>query len=177
MSTSTFSQNKNKPKPKYQLKYLIGAIVIVAVIGYLIFFGLTQTSQWAINVTDLHAKGSSAIGQGVRVSGQLEANSVEKDIKAHKIAFGLTDGTNRLPVSYNGIVPDTFDRAVEEVAADLRHAVGQTAEAIDTVPLLVARAEALAVDAPALHALAAVLEGQVEPGAWRTALTVPTKAA
>jgi cytochrome c-type biogenesis protein CcmE len=116
MSTSTFSQKKVKPKPKYQVKYLIGAVVIVAVIGYLIFFGLTQTSQWSINVTELRAKGSTAIGQGVRVSGQLEADSVEKDIKANKIAFVLTDGTNRLPVSYNGIVPDTFDRAVEVVA-------------------------------------------------------------
>ncbi len=59
-------------------------------------------------------------------------------------------------------------------AADLRHALGQTAEAIDTVPLLVDRAAALGVDAPALGALAAVLGGRVEPGEWRDALTAPT---
>jgi cytochrome c-type biogenesis protein CcmE len=116
MATGTFSKDKAKPKPKYQVKYLLGAAVIFGVIGYLIFFGLTQTSQWAINVTELHAKGSAAIGQGVRVSGQLEADSVEKDIKANTIAFVLTDGVNRLPVTYSGVVPDTFDRAVEVVA-------------------------------------------------------------
>ncbi|TAH52128.1 MAG: cytochrome c maturation protein CcmE [Chloroflexota bacterium] len=116
MATSTFTDNKPKAKSKYQLKYLIGAALIIGVIGYLIFFGLTQTSQWSINVTELKARGASAIGQGMRVSGQLEANSVAKDVKANKIAFVLTDGVNRLPVSYNGVVPDTFDRAVEVVA-------------------------------------------------------------
>jgi cytochrome c-type biogenesis protein CcmE len=116
MATSTFAQPKAKPKTKYQVKYLIGAIAIFGVIGYLIFFGLTQTSQWAITLTELSAKGSSAVGQGVRVTGQLEANSVKKDVQANKIAFVLTDGVNRLPVSYSGVVPDTFDRAVEVVA-------------------------------------------------------------
>lgn len=116
MSESTFSKPKTKTKPKYQAKYLVGAGIIFAVIIGLIVFGLTQTGQWAVNLAELSAKGASAIGQGVRVSGQLEANSVSKDVKANKIAFVLTDGVNRLPVSYNGVVPDTFDRAVEIVA-------------------------------------------------------------
>jgi cytochrome c-type biogenesis protein CcmE len=116
MSTPTLSQVKAKPKQKYQVKYLIGAIAIFGVIGYLIFFGLSQTSQWAMTLTELNTKGSSAVGQGVRVTGQLQANSVQKDVKANKIAFVLTDGVHQLPVSYNGVVPDTFDRAVEVVA-------------------------------------------------------------
>ena len=113
---SNLSKPKAKPKTKYQIKYLIGAIAIFGVIGYLIFFGLTQTSQWAITLPELVAKGNSAVGQGVRVTGQLAPNSIQKDVKANKIAFVLTDGTNRLPVTYAGVVPDTFDRAVEVVA-------------------------------------------------------------
>lgn len=116
MATSTLTKEKAKPKSKYQIKYLIGAVVIFGVIAYLIYFGLSQTSQWAMNLQELHAKGASAVGQGVRVTGQLEANSVQKDVKANKIAFVLTDGVNRLPVTYSGVVPDTFDRAVEVVA-------------------------------------------------------------
>lgn len=113
MATTTLS--KAKPKPRYQVKYLVGAFLIFGVIGYLIFFGLTQTSQWALNLGEFAAKGPSAIGQGARISGQLEANSVQKDIKGNKIAFVLTDGKNRLPVNYSGVVPDTFDRATEVV--------------------------------------------------------------
>ncbi len=115
MSNSTFSQPK-KPKPKYQVKFLVGAGIILAAIVGLVIFGLTQTGQWSVNLAELRAKGDGVIGQGVRVSGQLEANSIEKDVPSNKIAFVLTDGTNRLPVSYHGVVPDTFDRAVEVVA-------------------------------------------------------------
>lgn len=102
-------------KPRYQVKYLIGAFLIFGVIGYLIFFGLTQTSQWALQVGDFTARGPAAVGQGARVSGQLEANSVKKDVQDNKIAFVLTDGKNRLSVVYSGVVPDTFDRATEVV--------------------------------------------------------------
>ncbi len=124
MATSTHSQDKPRAKPKYQVKYLIGAIAIFGVIAYLIFFGLSQTSQWAMTLTELHAKGNSAVGQGVRVTGQLQANSVQKDIKSNQIAFVLTDGVNQLPVSYKGVVPDTFDRAVEVVAEGKLNADG-----------------------------------------------------
>lgn len=124
MATSTLSQDKPRAKPKYQVKYLIGAIAIFGVIAYLIFFGLSQTSQWAMTLTELHAKGNSAVGQGVRVTGQLQANSVQKDIKSNQIAFVLTDGVNQLPVSYEGVVPDTFDRAVEVVAEGKLNADG-----------------------------------------------------
>lgn len=116
MATSTFSQPKSKAKPKYQMKYLIGAGILFVVIIGLIGFGLTQTAQWSVSLAQLKDKGTSAVGQGVRVSGQLEANSVKKNVASNQIAFVMTDGTNRLPVSYNGVVPDTFDRAVEVVA-------------------------------------------------------------
>ncbi len=124
MATSTLANKKAAGKPKYQLKYLLGAVVIFGVIAYLIFFGLTQTSQWSVPVGELLARGDSAVGQGARVSGQLEANSVQKDVKANKIAFVLTDGTNRLPVIYSGVVPDTFERAVEVVAEGKLNADG-----------------------------------------------------
>src|SRR5207253_2259775 len=80
--------------------------------------------QWSVNLAELKAKGDNAIGQGARVSGQLEANSIQKDVSHNKIAFVLTDGKNRLPVSYNGVVPDTFDRAVEVVAEGKLNADG-----------------------------------------------------
>ncbi len=61
-------------------------------------------------------------------------------------------------------------------AGDLRHALGQTAEAIDTVPLLAGRAGAAGVRTPALAALAELLEGHVEPEAWTASLTAPAVA-
>jgi glycerol-3-phosphate dehydrogenase len=63
--------------------------------------------------------------------------------------------------------------AAGTAAADIAPVLGQTAEAVDTVPLLADRAAALGVDAPALTGLADLIEGRVEPGAWTASLTAP----
>lgn len=113
MTTDTFPTTR---RPLRQTKYLIGMFLILGVIGYLIFFGLTSTQQYALDLAQLQAKGTSIVGQGVRVIGNLDQSSINKDIKNNKIAFVITDGTRRLPVSYSGAVPDTFDKATEVIA-------------------------------------------------------------
>lgn len=59
----------------------------------------------------------------------------------------------------------------EEIAA----ALGHTAEAVSTVPLLVTRLKDAGVNAPALRGLANLIEGRVEPDRWRASLTAPKK--
>ena len=56
-------------------------------------------------------------------------------------------------------------------APEIPQALGQTAEAVDAVPLLahVAREEHL--DAPALESLAALVEGRIEPKRWTATIT------
>ncbi len=56
-------------------------------------------------------------------------------------------------------------------------ALGQTAEAVDSVPLLAARVRDAGVDAPVLGGLAGMIEGRVEPARWTASLTAPKKRA
>jgi hypothetical protein len=58
-------------------------------------------------------------------------------------------------------------------AAEIGHALGHTAEAVDSVPLLAARVRAAGVEAPVLGGLAGMIEGRVEPERWTAALTAP----
>lgn len=60
----------------------------------------------------------------------------------------------------------------EEVGA----VIGQTAEAVDTIPLLAARLKDAGVDAPAVRGLANLVEGKIEPDRWRASITAPKKA-
>ena len=62
-------------------------------------------------------------------------------------------------------------------AHDIGVALGQTAEAVDCVPLLAARMRAAGVDAPVLGSLAGLIEGRVEPGRFTSSLTAPKKKA
>ena len=58
-------------------------------------------------------------------------------------------------------------------AHEIHPVLGQTAEAVQTVPLLADRAAAAGVDAPALTGLAELIEGRVEPQDWTASLTAP----
>jgi glycerol-3-phosphate dehydrogenase len=56
---------------------------------------------------------------------------------------------------------------------EISKALGQTAEAVDSVPLLASVARDAHVEAPALDSLAALVEGRIEPEAWTATITDP----
>jgi glycerol-3-phosphate dehydrogenase (NAD(P)+) len=60
-------------------------------------------------------------------------------------------------------------------AGEVPTALGQTAEAVDCVPLLAARVREAGVDAPVLGSLAGLIEGRVEPARFTSSLTAPKK--
>ena len=69
-------------------------------------------------------------------------------------------------------------RLAQGVSGDeICSALGQTAEAVDSVPLLAARVRDAGVDAPVLGSLAGLIEGRVEPARFTSSLTAPKKKA
>jgi glycerol-3-phosphate dehydrogenase (NAD(P)+) len=58
-------------------------------------------------------------------------------------------------------------------AGDIGSAIGQAAEAVDTVALLAERVRDAGVDAPVLRGLAGIIDGSVEPERWTASLTAP----
>ena len=57
--------------------------------------------------------------------------------------------------------------------SEIPQALGQTAEAVDCVPLLASVARHEHIDAPALNSLAALVEGRIEPERWTATVTDP----
>jgi glycerol-3-phosphate dehydrogenase len=62
-------------------------------------------------------------------------------------------------------------------AHDIGGALGQVAEAVTSVPLLAARAQAAGLDAPVLAGLATVIAGECPAQAWSAGLTAPPRRA
>jgi glycerol-3-phosphate dehydrogenase (NAD(P)+) len=60
-------------------------------------------------------------------------------------------------------------------AEEIGRALGQAAEAVDSVPLLATAAREARLDAPALDGLAALVEGRIEPGQWAATVTEPPR--
>lgn len=113
---TTALPTRARPRSQRQVKFLLGALVIFGVIGYLIVFGIQSTQQYYLSVGELQAKSATMVGQGVRVGGNLVSTSVVKDVKGNQISFAITDGSAKLPIKYGGVVPDTFEKATEVIA-------------------------------------------------------------
>ena len=96
-------------------KFLIGATVIVASVGYLIVEGVRQTGVYYFTPTELadRIRADSALHDlGVKVGGAtVVRGSVQREVATQRIDFRITDGGQELPVTYRGIVPDTFSDA------------------------------------------------------------------
>jgi 1-acyl-sn-glycerol-3-phosphate acyltransferase len=60
-------------------------------------------------------------------------------------------------------------------AADIGRVLGQSAEAVDSVPLLASVARDARIETPALEGLAALVEGRIEPERWAATITQPAR--
>ena len=58
-------------------------------------------------------------------------------------------------------------------AQEISRALGQTAEAVDTIPLLASVVRSEQLPAPAIEGLAAFVEGRLEPASWTALVSDP----
>src|SRR5574340_555268 len=80
-----------------QTKLLLGAFIILAVIGAYVFTTVQGTQQYYLTLQELKAKGDLAYKEPVRVGGNLAPNSTHINSKDVTAQFTMTDGTNALP--------------------------------------------------------------------------------
>jgi cytochrome c-type biogenesis protein CcmE len=100
---------------KKKSKFIIGGLLIVAAVLYLIYSGVQETMVYYLTPSELLSKGEQVYDKGVRVSGRIEDGSIESDVQKMDLSFRITDGKQTIPVTYHGIVPDTFKYGVDVI--------------------------------------------------------------
>ena len=98
-----------------QIKIGIAATVIVLAILYLGFTGFQKSMVYYLTVDELKARGSEVYGDGIRVSGYVEAGTIESDPKRMHHEFVISENGETLKVQYDGITPDTFKEGAQVV--------------------------------------------------------------
>ena len=94
-------------------RFILGAVIIFSVIGYLIYAGIRDTRMYYVTPSELLELGEEGYGQGLRIGGIVSDGSVEWDSDSLFLTFSVEDGSQSLPVSYQGVVPDNFQTGVE----------------------------------------------------------------
>jgi cytochrome c-type biogenesis protein CcmE len=98
-------------------KFILGAALIVGSVGFMIAEGVKQTGVYFLTPAELAAKtaaDSTFIGNvGFKLGAKVVPGSVRRDPAGRRIDFQVSDGIKTYPVTYQGLVPDTFTDASE----------------------------------------------------------------
>lgn len=98
-------------------KFLIGGVLLLAVVVGLIVYSTFSTAAYYMTVSEVNQEAAKLVGQRVRVSGQVVANSEDWNPQEVTLRFSIHDETGaELPIVFFGPRPDNFLRAAEAIA-------------------------------------------------------------
>ena len=89
-------------------KFLIVAAVVVLAMAYLIIIGIQNAAMYYLTAGELLAR-EDVIGERVRLGGTVAQDSVHAVPGSTTLHFDVTDGQQKISVTYQGIVPDAFE--------------------------------------------------------------------
>jgi cytochrome c-type biogenesis protein CcmE len=95
-------------------RFLIGAGIIVTGVVLLIAQGVKATGVYFLTPTELAAKTTADptfYDVGLKISAKVVPGSIRRDDKNRQVDFQVSDGVQSYPVTYRGLVPDTFTDA------------------------------------------------------------------
>ena len=129
-------------------KFLVGAAVIVGGVAALITQGVKETGVYFLTPEELSAKTIAdptfVENVGFKVGAKVVPGSVRRDPNARTIDFKVSDGVKTYPVTYHGLVPDTFTDANDiEVVVEGRLGRDGVIQATDVLAKCGSRYEAV----------------------------------
>ncbi|HEX7240747.1 MAG TPA: cytochrome c maturation protein CcmE [Longimicrobiaceae bacterium] len=136
---------------KKQHKFLALAMVLVAVVGYLMVTGMRDSMVYYYTPDELLAKVAadrSVHDMGVKVGGRVVPGTVQYDARTLDLRFRVVDiasGKGSFPVRYQGPLPDTFQEG-RDVVVEGRYTQAGAFEAATVLTKCGSRYEAVEED-------------------------------
>lgn len=99
-----------------KIKFIVGGVIIALAIAYLIYTGVQSSAAYFFTVDELYAKGTAIENQTVRVSGKVDAATIDFNNRDLLLKFEVTSDTGqRMPVVFNGPKPDQMREGAEAI--------------------------------------------------------------
>lgn len=114
-STILTSPQLDAKPAKRNVKFIVGAVIIFAAIGFLVFNAMSSAGAYYMTVSELTDGAASHVGKTVRVSGVVVDESVDYNASELILKFNIKDDANQLPIYFHGPRPDNFTRAAEAI--------------------------------------------------------------
>lgn len=99
-------------------KFIIGGILVLGTAGYLMATAIDETGMYYLTPGELTAKvkgDSTLYDTGVKMGARVVPGTIARDPGGRAVSFSVTDGAQVIPVTYRGVIPDTFTDSVDVV--------------------------------------------------------------
>jgi cytochrome c-type biogenesis protein CcmE len=104
-----------RPHLPRQRRFLVAGFLLLAGFAYLAFTVTKASAVYYLTVPELEARGATGVQRSVRVSGIVDAGSIDRDPSQFVTRFTASDAGGSLPVIYKGPVPDMFQPGIQVV--------------------------------------------------------------
>jgi len=99
-----------------KVKFMIGGVLIALAIAYLMYTEIQSNATYFMTVDELLAKGITVQNQTVRVSGKVDATTIEFNNRDLILTFDvLSESGKPLSVVFNGPKPDQMRAEAEAI--------------------------------------------------------------
>ncbi|MCX6031279.1 MAG: cytochrome c maturation protein CcmE [Chloroflexi bacterium] len=96
-----------------RLKFILGGLLIVVLIGLLISQAVSSTGAYYREVGEVLAQQNSLVSKNLRVSGNIVTESITYDAPTLTLNFKISDPKDvgkQLAIHFHGVKPDQMDR-------------------------------------------------------------------
>ncbi len=105
---------------KPRTKFAIGGVLVLSTATYLMASSIDETAMYYVTPNELAAKvdrDPSFYDTGIKVGGRVVRGTIEREPGGRSVRFVMADssGAHRYPVTYRGVIPDTFTDDVDVV--------------------------------------------------------------
>ena len=97
-------------------KFVVGGVLIALAVVYLIYAGVHSTAAYFLTVDELYAKGTTIENRTVRVTGKVDAATIDFNNRDLILKFDVTSETGqRMSVIFNGPQPDQMREGADAI--------------------------------------------------------------
>jgi len=93
---------------------ILSLAVVVAALSFLLYTGLNANMVYYYHVDEVISKVATLQNENIKINGKVVDGSIHKQQWEYQFVIKGSE-TNRIPVSYHGVVPDTFKDGSEVV--------------------------------------------------------------
>ena len=109
-------------------KFIVGGVLVLGTAGYLMASSIGQTGMYYLTPGELAAKvkgDSTFYDTGVKMGARVVPGTITREPGGRAVSFSVTDGSQTIPVTYRGVIPDTFTDSVDVVVEGRYNKSGQ----------------------------------------------------